>query len=130
MPRGSFLTISRTSSWRRSWASARIWGRIARGGTFDSVTVLDPPTRKVPARVRTSHGPSQVHEAEGLVGILVDIWSGVAERDYGSVRAYLDSCHSPRTRSRGEELDPALIARISAALDEAAIKWNTLAPGG
>ena len=105
------------------------WGRIARGGTFDSVIMLEPPTIKVPARTRASRGPSQVHEAEVLVGILMDIWSGVAQRDYGSVRAYLDSCHSPRTRSRAEELDSVVIERVCAALDKAASDWGAISPG-
>ena len=60
---------------------------------------------------------------------LNDIWTGRAEREYGSARAYLDSLWSPRTRSRAEELDAVAIRRVCDRLDEVAADWRTRSPG-
>jgi hypothetical protein len=69
-------------------------------------------------------------EAEVLVGTFHDIWIGSAEREWGSLRAFLDSVWSPRTRSRAEELDERMIRRVCEALSATEAAWSRVPLGG
>ena len=61
--------------------------------------------------------------------ILHDIWDGSAEREWGSIRAFLDSIWSPRTRSRADELEPETILRVCESLDRKEAEWKRVARG-
>jgi hypothetical protein len=108
-----------------------LWGRLSSGVTYKNFRVLRQPTRKQRSkpRKRTTKRKGLL-EAEVLVWILHDIWDGTAEHEWGSIRAFLDSIWSPRTRSRADELDPKTIERICDALDRMEAKWKRVPRGG
>ena len=110
------------------------WARLAAGVTYKNFRVVAPPVAKrspsSPRRARRSPLKRKgVLEAEVLVGIFHDIWDGTAEREWGSVRAFLDTIWSPRTRSRADELDDATIRRVCRALDETEAAWRRVGAG-
>jgi hypothetical protein len=110
-----------------------LWGRIHSGVTYSNFRVLRAPSKKRShaRRARRHTGRRKgVLEAEVLVGVFHDIWEGTAEREWGSIRAFLDATWSPRTRSRAEEVDEETIQRVCAALNEAASAWNRVPLGG
>ena len=111
-----------------------IWGRLAGGVTYKNFRVVAPPVAKrspsSPRRARRSRLKRKgVLEAEVLVGIFHDIWNGTAEREWGSVHAFLDTIWSPRTRSRADELDDATIRRVCRVLDETEAAWRRVGAG-
>ena len=109
------------------------WAKVAGGALFGNFQVLQQPARKRRPTRRSTRGSSQERgglEAEVLVGVFDDIWEGVAEREWGSVPAYLDSVWSPRGRSRAEELDEATIRRVCAALSATETAWSRVPLGG
>jgi hypothetical protein len=108
-----------------------LWGRLSSGVTYKNFHVLQQPKTKQRRRSRQRKTKRKgLLEAEVLVWILHDIWDGKAEREWGSVRAFLDSIWSPRTRSRADELEPATIKSVCAALDQMEIKWSRVPVGG
>ena len=108
-----------------------LWGRIASGVTYTNFRVLEQPKRKQRLRrPRSKTKRKGLLEAEVLVWILHDIWDGTAERECGTIRAFLDSKWSPRTRSRADELDERTIARVREALDRTETKWKRVPFGG
>jgi hypothetical protein len=110
-----------------------VWGRVASGVVYKNFRVLQPPKAKQQRRQKPRKRKTKrkgVLEAEVLVWILHDIWDGTAEREWGTIRAFLDSIWSPRTRSRADELEPSTIARICAALDRMEAKWKRVPVGG
>jgi hypothetical protein len=109
------------------------WGRVASGATFSSMRVIEPAKRRLPRAQRVPRPDPKrkgVHEAEVLVGLLYDIWNGTAEREWGSTRRFLDNVHSPRTRSRADELDMNAIQRVCEALDRICSEWKDVPTGG
>src|ERR671936_1239225 len=108
-----------------------LWGRVADGVVYKNFRVLQQPKTKHRPRTRKRKSKRKgVLEAEVLVWILHDIWDGTAEHEWGSIRAFLDSIWSPRTRSRADELDPKTIERICDALDRMEAKWKRVPRGG
>ena len=107
-----------------------LWGRIAGGATFGNFRVLKKGTSRRPKPKGRASKRKGVLEAEVLVGIFHDIWTGTAEREWGSIHAFLDSVWSPRTRSRADELDEKTIRRVCNALDRAEAAWTRVPRGG
>lgn len=108
------------------------WGDIAAGRMFKGMEIVSGPPgvkHRQPFPRRPRRAASPVIDAEVLVEIFLDIWSGEAEHEYGSVRAYLDATYSPRSRSRADEIDATMIERISEKLTEAHGAWKRLQPG-
>jgi hypothetical protein len=108
------------------------WGDIAAGRVFKGMEIVAGPPgvkhrRPFPRRPRRA--PSPVIDAEVLVEIFVGIWNGQAEREYGSVRAFLDATYSPRSGSRADEIDEPTLARVCQRLTEASRAWSHLQPG-
>jgi hypothetical protein len=101
-----------------------LWGRVADGVVYKNFRVLQQPkTKQRPKTPKRKSKRKGVLEAEVLVWILHDIWDGTAEREWGTIRAFLDSIWSPRTRSRADELEPKTIQRVCEALDRMEGKW-------
>jgi hypothetical protein len=87
-----------------------LWGRVASGATYKNFRIVEQPKTKQRARRRTRKTKRKgLLEAEVLVWILHDIWDGTAEREWGTIRGFLDSIWSPRTRSRADELEPETV---------------------
>jgi hypothetical protein len=108
-----------------------LWGRIASGVTYPNFRALRQPTAKRRPRARKRKAKRKgVLEAEVLAWIFHDIWDGTAEREWGTIRAFLDSIWSPRTRSRADELEPETIARVCEALDRTEAAWKRVPFGG
>jgi hypothetical protein len=109
-----------------------LWGRIANGVTYKSFRIVEQPKTK-PQRPRRRTRKTKrkgLLEAEVLVWILHDIWDGSAEREWGSIQAFLDSIWSPRTRSRADELEPEAIRRVCESLDRTEAEWKRVGRGG
>jgi hypothetical protein len=110
-----------------------LWGNIAAGRLFKGMTIVSgPPGAKHRRRAfprRPRHQPSPVIDAEVLVEIFTSLWTGDAEREYGSRRAFLDATYSPRTRSRADEIDDDTVQRVARRLDRANRAWRRLKPG-
>jgi hypothetical protein len=110
------------------------WPRVARGVKFRNMRLVRKPLGKLrrqpPRPKRPSSEKRGLLEAEVLVGVFHDIWTGAAEREWGTIRAFLDSVWSPRTRSRADELDEQTIRRICDALTEAERAWRRVPIGG
>lgn len=110
------------------------WPRVARGVKFRNMRLLRRPQtrhrRQPPRPKRRSAKEKGLLEAEVLVGVFHDIWTGAAEREWGTIRAFLDSVWSPRTRSRADELDEQTIRRVCDALTEAEQAWRRVPIGG
>jgi hypothetical protein len=110
-----------------------LWGRVANGAKFRSFQMLRPARTQRRRRSKPTRHPGRrkgVLEAEVLVGLFDDIWTGAAVREWGSTRAFLDTIWSPRTRSRADELDERTIRRVCDALTEAERAWRTVPVGG
>jgi hypothetical protein len=110
-----------------------LWGRIASGTIYGNFHVRQPGAKRPASRPRPRAGRSKrkgVLEAEVLVGVFHDIWDGTAEREWGSVKAYLDTIWSPRTRSRVEELDAPTIRRVCEALTRTEKAWSRVPVNG
>jgi hypothetical protein len=108
-----------------------LWGRIASGVTYKNFRMVESAKTKQRVRRRTRKTKREaLLEAEVLVWILHDIWNGTAEREWGSIRTFLDSIWSPRTRSRADELEPETIQRVCEALDRTEAEWKGVARGG
>ena len=107
-----------------------LWGRVASGVTYKNFRIVEPPkTKQRPRRPTCKPKRKGLLEAEVLVWILNDIWDGSAEREWGSIRAFLDSIWSPRTRSRADELEPETILRVCESLDRKEAEWKRVARG-
>jgi hypothetical protein len=108
-----------------------LWGGVASGVTYKNFRIVVPPkTKQRPRRPRRKTKRKGLLEAEVLVWVLHDIWDGTAEREWGTIRAFLDSIWSPRARSRADELEPETIRRVREALDRTEAEWKRVPRGG
>lgn len=103
------------------------WGRTARGEILGKVELLEPPSRR-PKPLRRAPRRQGV-AVEVVIGLVMRIYRQVPDRDPAAIRSILETSLTPALRARAG-LDPQVVSRMCAWLDELGKAWRATPDGG